>query len=322
MAGGLTSVKAIDLAARMVAMAWDATLVHRLSFGWADQLPKVAQWMVATGRLQKNMAEEDIAESLISLAKIDAEVRKSLRLVLTHVPYRFLSPWISSQDNAAVALRSQNFENGCLYAIAGRGDDMVITLNPDWVDYINSNYQVLRSFALWNLTVFVQSRNPNVPNIAEKLLRQHTRSSLARQRALWEVVIANGCGIRCIYTGRPLTQWSFDLDHFVPWSFVCHDQMWNLVPADPSVNSSKSDRLPNLDTYLPSLAKIHKQAIWQWMATGKRNALLDDYAVMGVAPQDIAAMPQEALVECFRKTFAPLTQIAANMGFEQWERKL
>ena len=60
----------------------------------------------------------------------------------------------------------------------------------------------------------------------------------------------------------------------------------------------------------------------QWIAMGKRNTLLDDYAVMGVAPQDIAAMPQEALVECFRKTFAPLTQIAANMGFEQWERKL
>lgn len=306
----------------MVAMAWDATLVHRLSFGWADQLPKVAQWMVATGRLQKNMAEDDIAESLSGLAKTDPEVRILLRKLLTHVPYRFLNPWISSPDNVAVAARSQTFENGCLYAIAGRGDDMVITLNPDWAGYISSNYQVLRSFALWNLTVFVQSRNPNVPNIAEKLLRQHTRSSLARQRALWDIVIANGGEIHCPYTGRVLTRESFDLDHFIPWSFVCHDQMWNLVPADPSVNSSKSDRLPDLDTYLPSLAQIHKHAIGQWIATGKRNTLLDDYAVMGVDPKEIVAMPQEALVECFRKTFAPLEQIAANMGFEQWGRKL
>lgn len=302
-------------------MAWDAVLVHRLSFGWADQIAKVAQWLVVSGRLQKNMGEDDIAESLSRLAANDMEVRKSLRLLLSHVPYRFLSPWIRAQDNASVVSLSQKFESGCLYAIEGRGDEMTIELNPEWTDYLSSNYQVLRSFAMWNLTVFVQSRNPNVPSISEKLQRQRTRSSLARQRALWESSIANGSGVRCIYTGRTLTSGDFDLDHFIPWSFVCHDQMWNLIPADPSVNSSKSDRLPDLDTYLPLLVIAHKRAVGQWLATDRRNPLLDDYAVIGATPQDIVSMPEEALMGCFRKTFAPLAQIAANMGFEQWMRK-
>ena len=50
-----------------------------------------------------------------------------------------------------------------------------------------------------------------------------------------------------------------------PWintaSFVAHDQLWNLIPADISVNSSKSDRLPILEKYLPRLAEEHRNAI-------------------------------------------------------------
>lgn len=38
-------------------------------------------------------------------------------------------------------------------------------------DILSTNYEVLRDFALWNLTLFLQSKNPNVTNISGKLLR-------------------------------------------------------------------------------------------------------------------------------------------------------
>lgn len=317
---GFGSVRAIDIAARMVAMAWEAMLVHRLSFGCADQIHSVTGWLIGSGRLKPDMKEDEVATSLSALATTDKEVSKQLRSLLTHVPYCFLSPWLGSDGYATVAERSRQFDAGCLYAIDGRGDEMTISVNPAWTDYLTANYTVLHDFAMWNLSAFVQQRNPNVPNIPAKLVRQHERSSLTPQRNFWKAVMEGGTSVHCIYTGLLLTPADFDLDHFIPWSFVCHDQIWNLIPADPSINSSKCDRLPSLDDYLPALARTHQKAVTQWLAAGKSDKILDDYAAMGLAPRDLASMADARLVECFRKTFAPMAQIAANMGFEPWVR--
>jgi hypothetical protein len=45
------------------------------------------------------------------------------------------------------------------------------------------------------------------------------------------------------------------LDHFVPWSFVCHDQLWNLIPVSPAANSAKSNNLP-ADHYIPCFVDL------------------------------------------------------------------
>lgn len=33
----------------------------------------------------------------------------------------------------------------------------------------------------------------------------------------------------------------YDVDHFIPWSIVMNDELWNLMPIDSSFNSSKSN---------------------------------------------------------------------------------
>ena len=45
------------------------------------------------------------------------------------------------------------------------------------------------------------------------------------------------------------------------WSFVSHDLLWNLMPTDSSINSSKSNKLPDLNLYLPKLAEAHQAAL-------------------------------------------------------------
>jgi SAM-dependent methyltransferase len=66
---------------------------------------------------------------------------------------------------------------------------------------------------------------------------------LPRERALR--LIAAGPGLRCVWSGRPLTAKSLDMDHCLPWSaWPCGD-LWNLLPAHPAVNQhQKRDRLP------------------------------------------------------------------------------
>lgn len=38
-------------------------------------------------------------------------------------------------------------------------------------------------------------------------------------------------------------------NHFIPWSFVMNDELWNLMPMDSSLNSAKSNRLPQWDPF-------------------------------------------------------------------------
>jgi CRISPR/Cas system Type II protein with McrA/HNH and RuvC-like nuclease domain len=62
-------------------------------------------------------------------------------------------------------------------------------------------------------------------------------------------VIEHNGPVNCIYTQKPLDIGNYALEHFVPYAFVSHDMIWNLIPADPGFNSTKCDKLPSIDRY-------------------------------------------------------------------------
>ena len=96
-----------------------------------------------------------------------------LRVFTLNVPFRFLRPWIDTSDDKQVVERSQTFENVCLYALKKEQNEWWVEINPAWSDYLKENYRILMDFAYWNLTLFLQTRNPNVPNIPNKLINQN-----------------------------------------------------------------------------------------------------------------------------------------------------
>ena len=246
------------------------------------------------------------------------EIKSLLRVFTLNVPFRFLRPWIDTSDDKQMVVRSQAFENVCLYALKKEENEWWIEINPAWSDYLKENYRILMDFAYWNLTLFLQTRNPNVPNIPNKLIKPEYRDSLTRQRMFWNTVIQTNGQLTCIYTGRELHVGNYDLDHFIPWSFVSHDLLWNLLPADPSINSSKSNKLPLLDVYLPGLANAHHRALCTYITLDKNKMVLEDYLSLGHTPNELANMNDVHFYEIFYQTFSPMVQIAMNMGFELW----
>ena len=52
-----------------------------------------------------------------------------------------------------------------------------------------------------------------------------------------------------------VTPKKYDVDHFIPWSFVMNDELWNLMPMDSSLNSAKGNRLPKWDSYFKIFAR-------------------------------------------------------------------
>lgn len=50
----------------------------------------------------------------------------------------------------------------------------------------------------------------------------------------------------CFYCGKKL-QRKIHVDHFIPWSFVKDDKMWNFVLSCPNCNERKNNRVPRKD---------------------------------------------------------------------------
>ena len=80
----------------------------------------------------------------------------------------------------------------------------------------------------------------------------------------------------CVWSGRRLSTATLDIDHCFPWSaWPCGD-LWNLMPADRTVNSKKSDRLPSTE----KLRKAHDRILKWWefgYCSGKNKATADRF---------------------------------------------
>ena len=304
-----------EIIAGMVAESWYPIHYFKLSFGKSDSL--YVQSMALQQEFGISIDADRTRIKRILLDNIDNSRTKSLLRVFTlNVPYRFLSPWITYTTDNDVVSRSQRFENNCLYAINGE----TIELNPVWRDYLMEHYGILRDFAFWNLAVFLQKRNPNVPDVPSKLIKPILRDSLTRQHKFWDAYIETVGSIHCIYTDKPLVVKGYDLDHFIPWSFVSHNLLWNLLPADSSINSSKSNNLPSLDKYLKPYANLHHEALKTLYPKKPTDKIFEDYLTVYDSVSELIRLTDDDFCNVFQRTFSPMVQIAENMGFKYWQQ--
>lgn len=65
-------------------------------------------------------------------------------------------------------------------------------------------------------------------------------------------LLPNEC--ECVWTGKKLLH--FDIDHLLPYSVWFNNDLWNLLPCDPSVNRKKGDKIPS-----PDLIRKRKNSI-------------------------------------------------------------
>ncbi len=310
------SIPIKDILIKMICNAWYPINFFKLSFGFSDKLNTNISIIRSILNIPIDISKEEL------FVKLQCTSDKQVNRLIIHfeqlVPYRFLSPWIKGTKNEIIQ-RSQFFENNCLYRFNNDGINS-IEINPDWSTYLNENNKILIDYTYWNLNLFLQVRNPNIPDVAGKLIKPISRGSLIKQRNFWNIVLNEIETFNCIYTGKTLTVDNFDMEHFIPWSFVAHDQLWNLLPSNSSINSSKSNKLPLLDKYLEPFVDAQYQAINTVYRKQPQNKLLEDYLILGTNISDIVRTPLLDFKDKYYNTLSPLVQIANNSGFEFWER--
>lgn len=302
-----------EIIAGMIAEAWYPIHYFKLSFGKLDSLESNILEIQRILDIPIDASKESVKDRILSSLENPA-VRRMVHVFTLNVPYRFLSPWIPKSTDAQVVTQSQVFTNSCPYAII----DKTIHIDNVWIDYLISYAAILKDFSFWNLSIFLQKRNPNVPDIPSKLVRPLQRAPLTRQHRFWDRYIQSVGHIHCIYTGAELTAGDYDLDHFIPWSFVVHDLLWNLLPSDSSINSSKSNCIPSLDRYLEPMAKLQHDALRENFTSNPSDKLLEDYMVFRCSIPELINTSDDQFLVLFKNEFTPMAQTATNMGFAPW----
>ncbi|KIA96182.1 hypothetical protein OC25_03600 [Pedobacter kyungheensis] len=303
---GETELSKNALFADMVAQSWFTINYFKVSFGRQDKLQQASAKIKELEDLSIDAGRAYIFQKLC--ASENKQTIKELRYFNAEVPHRFLSPWFNANNLKTAYLKSQCFTNNCLYALH---QDYII-VNPLWKDYLQQHAGILKSFCYWHLSIYLQARNPSVPDIPGKLIKSPRRKSLLAQRKkFWDIVIGEMGAVDCIYTGKKLGVGNYAVEHFLPYAFVSHDLIWNLIPACPSFNSSKSNKLPSLERYFDPYFTLHQNAIEIIQAKSPGNKFLQDY--LTILP-DLG--PDYFNAQSMLERMQPMVTIASNNGFE------
>lgn len=313
--------------ARMIVYAWYPHRQYMLNFGASDNLKKPINYISSNYGFLANCNEKELLEFIIN--NEDKELKKMLKELTYNVPYRLLSPFFNEifSKNDSDTLRHKKIIEAslkseiCLYKIIkGKTDKIVI--NDCWREYLTENYRLIKSWIYYKLVCFLQKRNRNVPAIVFKLEAPKDRK-LSEPTKLWKKIIASS-SVTDIYTGKEFNETNYNnfgklsIDHFIPWSFVLHDEMWNLVPTFKNINSAKSNILLPFDKYIDDFCNIQYKA-FSYACDKKEKNIIEEYAnILRVDnPYDYYKNCSKIIFSNnIKQCISPLYQIALNQGFQ------
>lgn len=117
----------------------------------------------------------------------------------------------------------------------------IIQFNPDVYRYMCRNKVMLEKVNYFEWSRFLEKVNPEdlTHEISNKLDESTQRSKLSMyEQILYEEFECHNC----FYCGKVLKD-KIQVDHFIPWSFVKEDRLYNFVLACPHCNAQKNNKL-------------------------------------------------------------------------------
>lgn len=314
-------IKINDLAAEMVVLAWYPINYFNLSFGKQDKLSDAVKALRIETNAESNSDGDFIRAAFKSLGPSSA-ARKIVTDRIRYVPYRFVRPWFAEETRGLpdqvinsrvheLCERDFHSKTPSMYRFV----EDAIEINTQWFEYLSKHVSILQHFSFWNLVVYVQANNPNVPNVPSKLFAPSERD-LKEAKAFWSIAFTELSSISCPYSNTPLRSNEISLDHFLPWSFTAHDLLWNIVPTTKQINSSKGDRLPKFDRYFDSYAHLQYDALQSVIRKGETR-LAEDFVMLWKLDDARRFLNMDLLrfSASLREIVSPQYEIAKNMGF-------
>ena len=324
---GKTTISYEELIDEMIADAWYMVTEYHLNLGPNDTLETLVSYMQKESRIKSTDKKDTVLYYLKNTS--DPEVRKRKRTLTYNVPYRLQAPfmelirgdeWKCSESYLVIKI---NQEKRLMYYFSSlNGMKTTIKIQPEWENYIVKNQEIVKGWLEYRMIIYLQRKNPSVPGIADKLYPPHERK-LEKVKMYWKLLLSFQ-PVYDIYGNEFLTAKDLSIDHFIPWSYVAHDELWNLHPTTRSINSSKSNKLPDWEMYFPRLSQLEYfsyEMMWKYDKVHKefekcaREHLNNDDVRRRIYRKGIKYHEFAGELE---NVIHPIYQSARNCGFGNW----
>lgn len=215
-----------ELVDEMIADAWYMVTEYHLNLGPKDTLESLVTLIKQKNPELKSKEEKTLIIDFLKNTE-DKELISKKRALTYNVPYRLQSPFLENLKGKdwnvgeTKLIEKINQENRLIYYFTAlNGLATKIIIQKDWAEYIVKNQQIIWGWLEYNMILYIQKRNPNVPGIADKLYPPKERK-LEKIKNYWKLILSLE-PIREIYGDEILTEQNISIDHFVPWSYVAH----------------------------------------------------------------------------------------------------
>lgn len=300
-----------------------------------DGLERAVNRLSELSSLPANASKVEIKNAI---KKYNTELKVAKEQLTNMVPYRALAGFFDKAEETAdwgsvkrmtAYIERINRDIVLLPYTLGESSKLKkeIHFQPSWVEMIQDNTVAILGWIQYEKVKWLQNNNPEVPGLIYKLapLDEKMRK-LGHVRKLWDGIL-DLRSINDVFTNDPIDQSKYDVDHFIPWSFVMNDELWNLMPMDSSLNSAKSNRLPAWDDFFIRFAKnqyimyemIHeKEGIRKLYEACYRDNLHSIWANQELYRKGNSDVEFYGILE---KNMRPVYDSARRQGYDVWDRR-
>lgn len=139
---------------------------------------------------------------------------------------------------------------GLFYGFSKSGE--WIQINPIMYEFVCKHKLAIEKLNYFEWAKFLERVNdsPALDRLLSKIDESAKRNNLSYYRDILFEEFEN----KCFYCGKKVSVGKVEVDHFIPWSFIKDDNLWNFVLACPECNNAKRDKLA-AGRYLDLLVK-------------------------------------------------------------------
>ncbi len=229
-----------DVAEKILKLYWNQTFFFKLKQGPINSEPEILQIVNELIRLYVGTVDKNFPvwfDLALPVLKQNSDyyyrtIKKIVRIIKQDVSFRFMN-----LGQNKLNLYKLDFVHNLLIL---KTQDFILLKEFNYILSQLLNYrwsQLLESF----------NRSPNITNKVKGLSQESIpRKNLIKFKKLL-LEIHSDDKIFDFYTNEIVNEDEISLDHFVPWSFMYQDDLWNLVITTRSVNSSKSNKMISED---------------------------------------------------------------------------
>ena len=339
MTEGVRQTTLNDLIDEMIANAWYSVTEFHIHLSGIvsgevrDGLERAVLKLQKVSGLNSNVSKMEVKDAI---KNYDAELMEEKKQLTNMVPSRALAGFFVKSDTAVnwnsivqtvAYIQAFDSKYGRLPYVLGTSPKLKkeVIFNPAWMNMIQDNTVSILGWIQYEKIKWLQNNNPDVPGLVYKLtsldekMRKHENV-----RKLWNSIMSEN-EICDVFTDNPLNGKSYDIDHFVPWSFVMNDELWNLMPMDSNLNSSKNNKLPPWEPFFERFARNQFLMYERISSSDDMHTLYEKcykdnlHSIWANQELYIPSNTEEQFYNILEKNMRPVYESARRQGYQMWD---